>query len=117
MPSLYKTLGQISPAANTTTNVYVSPAVQAGGSSPVNTVIGTLTVHNHTDANASYSFFVRPIAQTLADKHFIIKGGIVPARELVTITGAVCMNSSVILAANTNKTGITFNAYGAEIYS
>ena len=115
MPSLYKTLGQISPAANTTTNVYVSPA-DIGGS-PVNTVIGTLTVHNHTDANASYSFFVRPIAQTLADKHFIIKGGVVPARELVTITGAVCMNSSVILAANTNKTGITFNAYGAEIYS
>ena len=50
MPSQYRTLGQISPAANTTTNVYVSPA--AIGSSPVNTVIGTLTVHNHTDANA-----------------------------------------------------------------
>ena len=116
MPSQYKTLGQISPSANTATNVYVSPATVSGGSAPVNTVIGTLTVHNHTDANASYSFFVRPIAQTLADKHFIIKGGVVPARELVTITGAVCMNSSVILAANTNKAGITFNAYGVEIH-
>ena len=113
MPSQYRTLGQISPAANTTTNVYVSPA--AIGSAPVNTVVGTLTVHNHTDADASYSFFVRPINETLANKHFIIKGGVVPARELVTITGAVCMNSSVILAANTNKTGISFNAYGAEI--
>ena len=116
MPSQYKTLGQISPSANTATNVYVSPATVSGGSAPVNTVIGTLTVHNHTDANASYSFFVRPISQTLADKHFIIKGGVVPARELVTITGAVCMNSSVILAANTNKAGITFNAYGVEIH-
>ena len=117
MPSLYKTLGQISPAANTTTNVYVSPAVQAGGSSPVNTVIGSITVHNHTDATASYSFFVRPIAQTLADNHFIIKVGVLPARALVTITGAVCMKSSVLLAANTNQTCINCNAYGAEIYS
>jgi hypothetical protein len=58
---------------------------------------------------------VRPINEAEAAKHFIIRGGIVPARELITITGAVTMNSSAILAANTNGSSISFNAYGVEI--
>jgi len=108
MPTSYEILGQINPAANTLTNVFVTTASSSA-------IVGSITIHNFSDANASYSIVVRPINETLASKHHIIRGGIVPARELITITGAVTMNSSVILAANTNSSSITFNAYGGEI--
>jgi hypothetical protein len=78
-------------------------------------IVSTITIHNFSDSNSSYSLLVRPINEAEASKHFIIRGGIVPARELITITGAVTMNSSAILAANTNGASISFNAYGVEI--
>ena len=108
MPTQYMTLGQISPSANTLTNVYVSPAT-------TNAIVSTITIHNHSDANASYSLFIRPINETANDKHFIIRGGVLPARELISLTGAVTMNENVILAANTNGPSVTFNAYGAKV--
>lgn len=108
MATNYKILGQVSPSADTLTNVYISGA-------STEAIIGTITIHNFSDSNAAYSLVVRPTAETFSNKHYIIRGGVVPARELVTITGAVAMNSSVVLAANTNSSSLTFNAYGAEI--
>ena len=108
MPTSYEILGQINPTANTLTNVFVTTASSSA-------IVSTITIHNFSDSNASYSLVVRPINEALDNKHYIIRGGIVPARELITITGAVTLNSSAILAANTNSSSITFNAYGGEI--
>ena len=108
MADTYKILGQINPSANTLTNVYVTGASASA-------VVSTITIHNFSDANSSYSLIVRPNNESLANKHYVIRGGIIPARELITITGAVTMNSAVILAANTNGSSISFNAYGVEI--
>jgi len=108
MAQSYKLLGQVSPTANSLNNVYVTGA-------GVSAIVGTITLHNFSDANTSYSLVVRPINETIGAKHFIIRGGILPAREMITITGAVTMNSSVILAANTFSSSVSINAYGVEI--
>ncbi len=108
MAQIYEILGQVSPSANTLTNVFVTGAT-------VSVAVGTITISNFSDANASYSLIVRPINEALANKHFIVRGGVLPARELITITGAVTMNANAILAANTNNGSVTFNAYGVEI--
>lgn len=108
MAQIYEILGQVSPTANTLTNVFVTGAATSS-------IVGTITISNFSDANASYSLVVRPINETLANKHFIIRGGILPARELITITGAVTMNANAILAANTHGSSVSFNAYGVEI--
>jgi hypothetical protein len=107
MPTAYKILGQITPAANTLTNVY-----STGSSSAI---VGTITIHNFSDTNTSYSLVVRPTTTTLNTQHFIIRGGVLPAREQITITGAVTMNANTILAANTGGSLTSFNAYGVEI--
>lgn len=107
MPTSYKILGQITPAANTLTNVY-----STGSSSAI---VGTITIHNFSDTNTSYSLVVRPTATTLNTEHFIIRGGVLPAREQITITGAVTMNANTILVANTGGSLTSFNAYGVEI--
>ena len=108
MAQIYEILGQVSPTANTLTNVFVTNATTS-------TVVGTITISNFSDANTSYSLVVRPINETLANKHFIVRGGVLPARELITITGAVTMNANAILAANTNGGSVSFNAFGVEI--
>ena len=108
MAQTYEILGQLAPSANTLTNVFVTGASSSA-------IVGTITLHNFSDANASYSLVVRPINETLANKHFIIRGGILPAREMISITGAVTMNANAILAANTSGGSVSFNAYGVEI--
>jgi len=108
MAQAYEILGQISPTANTLTNVFVTGASSSA-------IVGTITLHNFSDSNTSYSLVVRPINEAIGNKHFIIRGGILPARELITITGAVTMNSSAILAANTHSSSVSINAYGVEI--
>ena len=108
MPDTYKILGQVNPTANTLTNVYVT-----GTSSSA--VVSTITIHNFSDANSSYSIVVRPNNESLGNKHYVIRGGIIPAREMLSIMGAVTMNAGVILAANTNGSSVSFNAYGVEI--
>jgi hypothetical protein len=108
MAQIYEILGQVSPTANTLTNVFVTGASSSA-------IVGTITISNLSDANTSYSLVVRPINETLANKHFIVRGGILPARELITITGAVTMNANAILAANTHSGSVSFNAFGVEI--
>ena len=108
MAQSYEILGQLAPSANTLTNVFVTGASSSA-------IVGTITLHNFSDANASYSLVVRTINEALANKHFIIRGGILPAREMISITGAVTMNANAILAANTNGGSVSFNAYGVEI--
>ena len=108
MAQAYEILGQISPTANTLTNVFVTGASSSA-------IVGTITISNFSDANTSYSLVVRPINEALDTKHFIVRGGILPARELITITGAVTLNSSAILAANTSGSSVSINAYGVEI--
>lgn len=108
MAQAYKLLGQVSPTANTLSNVYVSGASASA-------IVGTITLHNFSDSNTSYSLVVRPINESIDNKHFIVRGGVLPARELITITGAVTLNSSAILAANTGGSSVSINAYGVEI--
>ena len=108
MANSYKILGQLEPTPNTITNVYVTGASASA-------IVSALTITNLTDSNSSYSLIVRPINEALSNKHFIIRGGILPGREQITISSAATMNSNVILAANTNGTNVSFQAYGAEI--
>ena len=108
MPSAYKVLGQLNPSANTLTNVYVTGASASA-------IVSTITIHNFSDSNASYSLVVVPGGTTVNTQHFIVRGGILPARELVTIQGAVTMQSNVLLQANTSGSSVSFQAHGVEI--
>ena len=94
MANSYKILGQLEPTPNALTNLYVTGASASA-------IVSALTITNLTDSNSSYSLVVRPINESLGDKHYIIRGA--------------TLNSNVILAANTNGTNVSFQAYGAEI--
>lgn len=108
MAESYKILGQINPSANTLTNVYVTPAATEG-------VVNSIIIANQSVSNSSFSLVVRPINEALADKHYIVRGCVVPASDTLTMTLSLTLPANAILAANTNSTSLSFGAYGVEI--
>lgn len=108
MASAYKILGQVNPSANTLSNVYVTGASASA-------VISSLTVSNQTSSNASYSIVVRPVSESLAAKHYILRGAVAPGSDTVIITSGITMGSDVILAANAATSTLSFSAYGTEL--
>ena len=108
MPTTYKVLGQINPAANTLSNVYTVPAATQA-------VISTITVCNQTASNASYSIAVAPDGQADNVKHYIIRGGVVPAADSIAITLGLTIDAADQVRANTNNNSISFSIFGSEI--
>jgi hypothetical protein len=108
MPTTYKVLGQLSPTANTLSNVYTVPsATQA--------VISTITVCNQTATNASYSIAISPNGEADNIKHYIVRGGVVPAADAIGITLGITVDAADQIRANTNTANISFNIFGSEV--
>jgi len=115
MANSYKILGQIAPSQNTLTNVYVTGA-------SVSSVINTIYICNQDSANANVSIIVRPINETLSNKHYVLQDQKLDAADTIILNLNITMNSSVILAANiatrtgeTKSANCSLSAFGVEI--
>ena len=108
MATTYKVLGQSSPVANTLTAVYTVP-------SATSTVISTITVCNQTASNASYSIAVAPNGEADNVKHYVIRGGVVPAADSIGITLGMTIDAADVVRCNTNFANVSFNIFGSEI--
>ena len=115
MTTSYKILGQIAPAANTLSNVYVVPAATS-------TIISTITICNQSAANANVDIAVVPATASLTAKNYIIKGVQIPAADTLILSPGITMNAASYLAANNSygageasNATISFCAFGVEI--
>lgn len=115
MPQNYKILGQIKPTENTLTNVFVTTSSNSA-------IVSTIYITNQEDANANVDIIVRPVNETLANKHYILKNQLVERADTLVLNLNITMNSSSILAANNSRRAginkscnVSFNAFGVEI--
>ena len=115
MAQSYKILGQIFPSTNTLTNVYVSPTSTSA-------IVNTIYITNQDTANANVDIIIRPINETLGNKHYLLRQQKIDAADSIILNINVTMNSDVILAANnatrageTKSANVSFNAFGVEI--
>lgn len=114
MPTAYKILGQTLPTANTLSNVYVVPTSTSA-------IVSTITICNQSAANANVDIIVRPVNESLANKHYLLKGVTIPRADTLVISPGLTLNASVILAVNnavhTGETAadLSFNAFGVEL--
>jgi hypothetical protein len=114
MPTAYKILGQTLPTANTLSNVYVIPAATSA-------IISTISICNQSSANANVDIMIRPINDTLANKHYLIKGVTIPRADTMILSPGITLNASVIVAVNnavvTGETAasVSFNVFGVEL--
>jgi hypothetical protein len=114
MATTYKILGQILPTANTLSNVYVVPT-------STSTIVNTITICNQDTANANVDIILRPVNETLAAKHYLLRGVTIPRADTLIISPGLTLNASVILAVNNAvaagevAANISFNAFGVEL--
>jgi len=109
MPTTYKVLGQLNPAANTATTLYTVPS---GNSS----VVSTLTVCNQLGTAANFRIAVRPAGETLSSKHFINFDTQVPSFDQLSLTMGITLAATDVVTVYANTANVSFNLFGTEMY-
>lgn len=109
MTIAYKVLGQIAPAANTQTNIYVTPT----GNS---TVVSTVTICNQGTSTTTFCIAVQQSGAALSSRHYVNFNTPLPANDTITLTLGITMSASDILSANSASGTVSFSAFGSEIY-
>lgn len=108
MATAYKVLGQSAPTANTATALYTVPA-------STQTVISTINVCNTGTAPSIFRIAVRPNAETLAAKHYIIYDNTIVPQETITLTLGVTIDAADVFEIYSSRANVAFNLFGSEI--
>lgn len=106
----YKVLGQINPAGNTLTNVYVVPAYY-------NSVISSLIICNQSSSNANVSIAAQPAGEAINPKHYLVYQASIPANETIPMTIGITLGPNDVLSANVASPNISISAFGMETQS
>jgi len=109
MTIAYKVLGQIAPASNTQTNIYVTPT----GNS---TVVSTITVCNQSTSGTTFCIAVQRSGAALSSQHYVNFNTPLPGNDTITLTLGITMGATDILSANSASGSVSFSAFGSEIY-
>ena len=107
MPSVYKVLGQVSPAATTATTLYTVP-------SATSTVCSTITICNY-GVSTLYRVAIRPAGATLANQHYIAYDAGINANETVFLTLGITLATTDIVTVYAGTATVSFGLFGSEI--
>ena len=111
MPTAYKILGQVNPAASTEATLYTVP-------SSTSAVVSSLAVCNQAATSATFRIAVQPSADTgsnAAAKHFLVHGTTVGAADTVVLTIGLTLATGDRIRIIGSSANLSFSAYGSEI--
>ena len=109
MPTAYKVLGQVAPAATTEVNLYTVP-------SSTQAVVSSIAITNQAASSATFRIAVRPSADaTTTAKHYLVYGTTVGAADTVVLTIGVTLAASDKIQVYGSSATLSFSAYGSEI--
>jgi len=108
MPTNYRVLGQVAPAASTETTLYTVPAgTQA--------VISTIVVANRAATGATYRIAVRPGGAGLSNQHYVAFDVIVGGGDSTALTLGITLNATDIISVNGSTANLSYNVFGSQI--
>jgi hypothetical protein len=109
MPTAYKVLGQVAPAATTEVSLYTVPvSTQA--------VVSSIAITNQAASSATFRIAIRPSADaTTAAKHYLVYGTTVGAADTVVLTIGVTLAAGDKIQVYGSSATLSFSAYGSEI--
>jgi hypothetical protein len=115
MPQNYKILGQAFVTPNTLTNVYVTGASTSA-------ILNSIYIANQDTVTSNVQIILRPINESLANRHSIVRNESVPGTSTTVINLGITMGSNVILAVNTSYSAgaagvsnVSYGVFGLEI--
>lgn len=108
MPTNYKVLGQVTPAATTATTLYTVPTATEA-------VISTIVICNRSAVNRTFRLAVRPGGATLAGQHYLAYDITVGISDSTALTLGITMSAGDVLTVYASTTDLSFTAFGSEI--
>lgn len=108
MALTYKVLGQINPSALTETTLYTCPTYNQA-------IISNIIVCNQGAFPSVIRIAVRPDAETVSAKHYIIYGATIAAFETKEFALGVTIDAADILTVYSSTANLSFNAFGVQI--
>jgi hypothetical protein len=107
MPTIYKILGQLSPAPNSDGDIYTVPL-------DTTAVTSTLSVCNRTPTSKTYRVAVRPEGATLSNVHYIAYDIPLNGGDSVMMTIGMTLQANTVVTVR-SQGDMTFNLFGSEI--
>lgn len=107
MASVYKVLGQVSPAATTATTLYTVPSATSA-------VCSTITICNY-GVSTLYRIAIRPAGTTLANQHYIAYDAGINANETVFLTLGITLAATDVVTVYAGAATVAFGLFGSEI--
>jgi hypothetical protein len=104
----YKVLGQKSPAANTSWDIYTVSGTK-------DAIINCITVANRNADSATYRIAVRPDGATLTDDMYIAYDVQVGANSTSSLNLGITINQNDVITIQSSSGLISFNVFGAEL--
>jgi hypothetical protein len=108
MPTTYKVLGQVNPAATTATTAYTVP-------SATQTVVSTISICNQASTAATYRIAIRVGGSALSAEEYIVYGATVPASDSTFITAGLTLGAADVVTVYSSSANLSFNLFGSEI--
>lgn len=107
MPSTYKVLGQVSPAATTNTTLYTVPAATSA-------VCSTLSITN-LGVSATFRVAVRPAGAALSNQHYIVYDSVIEAGAAIYLTLGISLATTDVVTVYASTATIAFGLFGSEV--
>jgi glucose-6-phosphate dehydrogenase assembly protein OpcA len=108
MPTRYKVLGQVAPAATTDTTLYTVPAGKE-------TVVSTIVVANRGASSFTFRIAVRPAGASLANQHYVAFDVTVAQSDSSTLTLGITLTATDVITVRASSADLTFSAFGSEM--
>lgn len=108
MPTTYKVLGQVAPAAVTLTTAYTVP-------SATSTVVSTITAANRSASVDTIRIAVRPAGESIASKHYITYDEAIGGNVVAGYTLGISLAATDVISVHSTNGTTSFNIFGSEI--
>tara|TARA_Y100000385_G_C12884680_1_gene547311 strand:- start:81 stop:410 length:330 start_codon:yes stop_codon:yes gene_type:complete len=102
-----KVLGQVDPAATTTTTLYTAPNLNQ-------TTVSSLVVCNRTGHQRTFRVSVHVDDATADDKQFLYYDSIMAAHTTFSAVLGLTLNQGDVIKVYADDVGLSFNMFGVE---
>tara|TARA_R100000951_G_C2644196_1_gene181995 strand:+ start:1316 stop:1645 length:330 start_codon:yes stop_codon:yes gene_type:complete len=107
MTDVIKVLGQLDPAATTTTTLYTVPDL-------TQTTVSSLVICNRTGSKIYFRVSVHVAGAGADDKQFLFYDQALEANTTQTVVIGICLGQTDVIKVHASAVDVSFNLFGVE---
>jgi len=107
MTDVIKVLGQLDPAATTTTTLYTVPDL-------TQTTVSSLVICNRTGSSITFRVSVHVAGAGADDKQFLFYDQALAANTTQTVVIGMCLGQTDVIKVYASAVDVSFNLFGVE---